>query len=134
MKSLFLNTAGDRIGAVDGLNLFFGALLGANLGTIDRLPIREYVTLIVFLAGTVMTLRMISTTERRVAMFIVLAFYALLLVGMVTLPSLHPRGMSADDVQRLVATLGVWILCVLGAELTPMRKQETPASTAPDPS
>jgi hypothetical protein len=126
MKSLFVSTEGGKIGAIDGLNLFFGALLGANLGTLDRMPIREYVTLIVLLAGTVMTLRMISTSERRVVMLAVLAVYALLLVGLVMLPNFQPQGMSAGDVQRLAATLGIWILCVLGAELTPVRK--APAS------
>ena len=45
MKSLFINTAGGKAGAVDGLNLFFGALLGANLGTLDRLRLFEYVKL-----------------------------------------------------------------------------------------
>ena len=101
MKSLFLSTEGGKAGAIDGLNLFFGALLGANLGTLDRLPIGEYIKLIVLLAGTVMALRMISTSERRVMMLVVLAVYSLLLVGMVVLPELQPRGMSADDVHRL---------------------------------
>ena len=126
MKSLFVSTEGGKVGAVDGLNLFFGALLGANLGTIDRLPIGEYVKLIVLLAGTVMALRMISTSERRIMMLVVLAFYALLLAGMVIVPDLQPKGMSADDVHRLVATLGVWVLFVLGAELSPVRKADAP--------
>jgi hypothetical protein len=127
MKSLFVNTEGGKVGAIDGLNLFFGALLGANLGTLDRLPIGEYVKLIVLLAGTVMALRMVSTSERRILMLVVLAVYALLLVGMVVLPKLQPKGMSADDVHRLVATLGVWVLFVLGAELSPVRRPQAPA-------
>jgi len=132
MKSLFVSTEGGKVGAIDGLNLFFGALLGANLGTLDRLPIGEYVKLIVLLAGTVMALRMISTSERRVMMLVVLAVYAMLLVGMVVLPELQPKGMSLDDVYRLVATLGVWVLFVLGAELSPVRKAEASAETKPD--
>lgn len=53
--------AETRAGAIDGLNLFFGALLGANLGTLDHIRLVEYVQLIVLLAGTVVTVRMVSS-------------------------------------------------------------------------
>ncbi|MEO7365139.1 MAG: hypothetical protein ABIW03_02350 [Sphingomicrobium sp.] len=76
------------------------------------------------LAGTVMALRMISTSERRIMMLVVLAMFALLLAGMVLLPTLQPKGMSADDVCRLVATLGVWVAFVLAAALSPVRKAD----------
>jgi hypothetical protein len=125
MRSLFVSTEGGRAGTIDGLNLFFGALLGANLGTLDHLPIWEYIRLIVLLAGTVIVLRMYSTSKRRIMMLVVLGAYAMFLTGMIVLPDLQPRGMSAEDVQRLAATLGVWVLFVIGADLSPMeRKQE----------
>ena len=56
---------GEKVGSVDGLNLFFGALLGANLGTMQSLPLLQYGKLVILLAGTVIVLRMISTSERR---------------------------------------------------------------------
>jgi len=126
MKSLFVSTEGGKAGAIDGLNLFFGALLGANLGTLEGLALSEYVKLVVLLAGTVMALRMVSTSERRSSMLVVLGVYALLLVGMVTLPALKPNGMSDDDLYRLVATLAIWVAFVLGAELSPVRSVERP--------
>ena len=122
MRSLFVSTAGGKVGAIDGLNLFFGALLGANLGTLDRVPLIEYVKLVVLLAGTVMALRMISTSERRTLMLAVVAVYALLLAGIAFVPSLQPRGMAVDDIQRITATLGIWVLFVLGAEMSPMER------------
>jgi predicted membrane channel-forming protein YqfA (hemolysin III family) len=125
MRSLFRNTAGGKAGAVDGLNLFFGALLGANLGTLDRLRLVDYIQLTVILAGTVMTVRMVSTSERRALMLAVLGVYVALLVALVLLPGFKPDNMAVDDLHRLVATLAVWVIFVLGIELSPVR--ETPA-------
>ena len=135
MKSLFVNTAGGKVGAADGLNLFFGALLGANLGTLDRLSLGDYVQLTILLAGTVMALRMFATSERRVYMVVVLGIYALMLGAIATVPKLKPEGMDEGDLHRLIATLAIWVTFVLAAELMPTRA-EAPAlaSTDEDPS
>ena len=79
----------------------------------------NYVQLVVLLAGSVMVLRMLSTSERRAPMFLTLAAYAILLASIVTLPALQPEGIAERDLHRIVATLGVWVLFVLGAELSP---------------
>lgn len=126
MKDLFRNTPGGKSGAIDGLNLFFGALLGANLGTIQGMSLFDYVKMIVLLAGTVMVLRMISTSERRTYMLVVLGVYVALISTMLLLPSLQPKGMAVGDLHRLVATLGVWVAFVLAAELSPMREPAPP--------
>ena len=120
MKDLFRSTSGGKAGAIDGLNLFFGALLGANLGTVQGMGLYDYVKLIVLLAATVMVLRMFSTSERRRYMLIVLVIYVLLIAGTLLLPSFQPRGMAQSDLHRLVATLGVWVAFILGAELSPV--------------
>jgi hypothetical protein len=126
MKSLFVNTPGGKAGALDGLNLFFGALLGANLGTLDPLALGEYVKLVILLAGTVVTLRMVSTSERRLYVLLVLAIYAMLLVALVTIPGMQPEGMATGDLHRLVATLAVWMVFVLLSEFSPMREEPPP--------
>jgi hypothetical protein len=126
MKSLFVSTPGGKAGALDGLNLFFGALLGANLGTLDPLALEEYVKLVILLAGTVVTLRMVSTSERRLYVLVVLAIYAALLVALVTIPGMRPEGMAAGDLHRLVATLAVWVLFVLMSEFSPVREAPAP--------
>jgi hypothetical protein len=123
---LMESTEGGKAGMIDGLNLFFGALLGANLGTLDRLPIAQYAKLIVLLAGTVMAVRMVSTSEQRGRMLAVLLVYAGLLACLVFVPSMQPKGMAPDDLHRFGATLGIWIGFVLLAELSPMRKAEAP--------
>lgn len=106
---------------MDGLNLFFGALLGANLGTLEGLKLVTYVQLATLLAGTVMALRIVSTTEQRGRALIVLGVYGLLLAALVKVPALAPRGMDPDDLNKLVATLGVWVGFVLILELVSAR-------------
>jgi predicted cobalt transporter CbtA len=130
MRSLFRNTAGGKAGAVDGLNLFFGALRGANRGTREQLRLVVDVQLAVLLAGTVMAVRMVSTSERRGLMLGVLGVYALLLVALVLLPGAKPDNMAVDDLHRLVATLAVWVVFILGIELSPIH--ELPAPPAGD--
>ena len=132
MRSWFRNTPGGKAGAIDGLNLFFGALLGANLGTIQGMRLPDYVQIVVLLAGSVMVLRMLSTSERRGQMLLLLAAYAVLLVSVVVVPELKPDGMAESDLHRLVATLGVWVLFVLGSELSPEEPARGPTDDRPD--
>lgn len=123
MRRFLENTERGKKGAIDGLNLFFGALLGANLGTLDGLKLVHYLQLATVLAGTVMALRMISTSERRGVVLVVLAIYAAVLLALVMAPGLKPEGMRVDDLNRLVATLAVWLVFVLVIELSPTRKE-----------
>jgi hypothetical protein len=124
---LFQSTPGGKAGAVDGLNLFFGALLGANLGTVDAIPLWEYFKLMILLAGTVMTIRMVSTSERRGYMLFMVVLYGVLLAAIWVVPDLQPEGMSPAAVQRLIVTLAAWIVFVVGSELTPVREHRPKA-------
>ena len=124
VRKLLQSTKGGKVGAIDGLNLFFGALLGANLGTMQAMPLGEYVKLVVLLAGLVMALRMVSTSERRGQMFATLGVYALLIGAILFVPALQPKGLAPGDLQRLAATLAVWVLFVLAAELSPVKEAE----------
>jgi hypothetical protein len=126
MKALLRNTEGGKAGTIDGLNLFFGALLGANLGTVDRMPLLSYLELILLLAGTVITLRMLSTSEKRRMMLATVGCYGLLLAGVVFLPKLQPKGLALDDLHRLMVTLAVWTLFVVVTELAPVHKDDPP--------
>lgn len=124
MKKFFRNTAGGKIGSIDGLNLFFGALLGANLGTMQSLPLYQYVKLIVVLAGAVMVLRMISTAEDRRHVLAVLALYVFVVGGMLFIPAFAPKGLPEADLHKLIATLAVWLACVLLVEFSPIKETD----------
>lgn len=128
----FRSTAGGKVGALDGLNLFFGALLGANLGTVQGMRLYDYTVLIVLLAGTVMVIRMLSTSERRTYMLINVAIYVAALGGIILIPSFQPKGIALADLYRLGATLAVWITFVVVTELLPVsEKREAPDTSAP---
>lgn len=125
MRTLFSNTEGGKIGGLDGLNLFFGALLGANLGTLENVPLFDYIKIVVFLAGTVITIRMISTTKERGTVLLLVAFYAALIGSMLIFPDAAPEGMSDRDLERLVATLGIWLSCALLIEFAPVKAEKS---------
>ena len=84
MKSIFTQTRREKAGTIDGINLFFGALLGANLGVADRLPALSYAQLMALLAGLVVTIRVVSVSERRVYAFGTLAAYVALMMVVLT--------------------------------------------------
>jgi alkylhydroperoxidase/carboxymuconolactone decarboxylase family protein YurZ len=132
MTSFWKYTRRDKIGGIDGLNLFFGALLGANLGTLDGLLLPDYINVIVVLAGTVMTIRMLTVSERRWMMLATLVLYGAVLYAVVTIPALKPKGLADADLHRLVATVVVWIVFVLATEFwpvaDPVTKESSPAS------
>jgi predicted membrane channel-forming protein YqfA (hemolysin III family) len=131
MKRLFRNTAGGKAGSLDGMNLFFGALLGANLGTLEGVALSDYVMMILVLAGTVMTIRIISTSNDRRHALRLLALYVALFAAIFLLPGQRPEGMAADDFNRLAATLAIWVGCVLLIEFSPVRDEQPPEADLP---
>jgi hypothetical protein len=120
MRRYLLLTGREKAGTIDGLNLFFGALLGANLGTLNSLTLRQYIYFILVLAGTVMALRMISTSERRGFAILFVAAYAILIAAMWLVPGLQPKGMPEADLHRTLATLAIWIGAVVLQEVVPV--------------
>lgn len=122
---LFRSTPGGKAGAIDGLNLFFGALLGANLGTMQTtMGLLDYCKLIFVLAATVMVIRMLSTSERRAYMLFQVVMYAVLVGFFLLSPMFQPAGMGTTDLHRLAATLAIWVAFVLVTEFTPTRKDQ----------
>ena len=141
MREYMVQTQRERRGGIDGVNLFFGALLGANLGTLDQMPMIDYLKLIILLAGTVVGLRMISTSERRLYALLTLGLYIILFGFVLFAPVLRPDGLPEPALTRLGATLAVWVGAVLLLEYWPVRKPavrpaepEAPEEAAAPPS
>lgn len=135
MSQYFKQTRREKQGAIDGIGLFFGALLGANLGTIGEMPLNGYFQLIVLLAFTVMVLRIISTSERRGYAFLTIGLYVLTVPAFLLLPGTRPEGLSDTALARLLMTLAVWVSAVLLMELwptlTPAERQAARAESPP---
>jgi hypothetical protein len=121
MWRFWTQTTREKQGMLDGINLFFGALIGANLGSLEGLSPKDYTTLVVILAGAVIALRVFSTSERRGYAYLTLAVY----FGFVALhlfgndQSIRSIGIANRD--RLALTLGVWLASIVLAELAPIR-------------
>ena len=133
MREYLRQTDRERMGSIDGVNFFFGALLGANLGTIEQLPLGECIKLIMILAGMVVTLRVVSTSERRGYALATLALYVFLVALILAVPALRPEGLSTDAAARLGATLAVWALLVLTLEYWPVKPEEVRPAEPPGP-
>ncbi|TFI57494.1 hypothetical protein E2493_14910 [Sphingomonas parva] len=131
MKSLLLQTKSEKAGTIDGLNLFFGALLGANLGTLGRMPLGDYVELVIFLSAAVVGLRLISTSDRRLLALATLALIGIALVLRLSSGD-YAEALSTGDLQRLEATLAIWVAFALLVEAAPTYTPVAPAQpTAP---
>ena len=122
VRKLFRTSPGDKAGSIDGLNLFFGALLGANLGTMQSLPMIDYTRLILILAGCVMALRMLSTSERRWKIWALVALCVAAVGGLLVIPTQKIKGVPAESLYRLTATLAIWLVCVILVEFSPGQK------------
>lgn len=121
-KRIWAQTGREKLGTIDGVNLFFGALLGANLGTLGTLPLRDYGMLIVLLAGMVVTIRLVSTSERRAYAFGLLGFYLALVAAILFVPGLQPKGLAEADLHRIAVTLAIWLGAVMIVEYSPTKE------------
>ena len=131
-KTAFVQTRREQRSSLDGVNLFFGALIGANFGSLSGVGRYEYSVLVVLLAGAVITLRVFATSERRGYAFMLLGVY---IVGVGHFLFFPPRGLdSLPDVdrQRLAVTLAIWLGATLLTYYTPVREAAQKPDQKPD--
>lgn len=119
MKSLFGHSVEEKKAVAAAVNLFFSVVLGANLGSINTLALNDYAVLLLLLAGAVMGIYTIAVTKRRRVAWSTAAVYALILGGMVLLPSLRPARME-EELLRIVVTLAVWLLLLVVVRFSPL--------------
>jgi hypothetical protein len=102
------------------LSLFFGALLGANLGTLRGLSVNEYLSLVMILAITLMIIQVITVARSRLyAIFVISLYVGLWIYGYAT-DAFRPAALAQEDFDKLAVTLAIWLLMVTVIELTPV--------------
>ena len=111
-KFFVSHTENERRSTLAGVNLFFGALLGAHLGTMSEVPIDKYIFLILLLSGAVMGIFLVASSVRKRVIWITVFAYAALFAGILYIPKIQPRGME-DEIQRIIAMLVIWLLLLL---------------------
>jgi hypothetical protein len=129
IKTLMTQTEREKIGTLDGINLFFGALLGANLGSLDGVSLLGYSLVVILLAGTVMALRIFCESERRAYAAFLLGIYVVT-VGLLLYRGTALRGLPTDDRWRLGITLAIWVMTVIMTVYFPMSAAQKEAAEA----
>ena len=108
-------SAGEYQANVDGLNLFFGAVLGVVMATTDRLATMDFAITLAATASLVVTLLYISSSRHRL-MYAVMATVLLLLLPRALGQLLHdPAGVPP----HLQPTLLVWLAFIILVEFAP---------------
>jgi hypothetical protein len=114
-------TRAEKRAAVNGSNLFFGALIGANLGGLQVLPIGDYLLIIITISLIVLYIHLAPVARKR---WSVIAHLALTVAGLWLL-LISPVGAGLFDADRppphLFATICFWLVSVAWLELRPVR-------------
>lgn len=112
-------TAEEKRAALNGISLFFGALIGANLGATADMILSDYVLVIAVICLIVLYLHLASVAQRR---WRSIAHLAALLSGLYVL-LIHPLGMLVFVGERppphMFATICLWLSSVAMIELRP---------------
>ena len=122
-------TRTEKRAAVNGLNLFFGALIGANLGALEQLAIRDYAMLISIICLIVLYIQLAPVARQRWTY----VGFLLLTVALLYAILLTPFGLRLfEDRPRpaphLFVTICIWLFSVAYIELRPLAKSEAPAA------
>ena len=131
MRNFFRMTESERRSQFQALNLFFGALLGANLGVLMDLPPGEYLRLVVMLAASVAVLQFAFASRRLIYAGLLVVAYA----GFITISIVDPsagEAAFAPYMLKIGTTMGVWLLALLVIRLTPVMAKQTSSRMKPE--
>jgi hypothetical protein len=117
-------TAAEKRAALNGVNLFFGALIGANLGALEQLALRDYLLLICIVAVIVLYIQLAPVARRRWSNLVHLAgalggLYVLLMTP-------YGAQLFADrprPTPHLFFTIALWLVSVATVEIRPVSEQ-----------
>lgn len=117
VAALWRMTTGEHRANVDGLNMFFGAVLGIVLSGTDALPAGAFALLLAISATAVLAILYVGASPNR------LAYAAVATVYVALLPMVIGRFVGTGAVPpHLQPTLAVWLLFVLVVEFAPREK------------
>ena len=132
-RMILSHTEGERRSTLAGVNLFFGALLGAHLGTMGEVPIGDYIFLIMLLAGAVTGIFTVASSTRTRVIWLTLLIYVLVFAAILFFPEMQPPNMESE-IQRIIAMLAVWLAAMVLLRLTPVLPDpDSPAGSGPLP-
>ena len=111
---------------LDGMNIFFGAVLGIVLGGTETMAPLKFAGLLAMSAGAVISVLYISSSRNRLAYAAVTALIVAMLPRM--LESVIGPGLVPDHLQP---TLAVWATMVVGVEFLPREAEPQESASSP---
>lgn len=118
----------ERTASENAASLFFGALIGANLGLIQDMPIRDYVLIVAILSMTVLYIQLITVGLRRLYYAINLAMVIALLWLVLMSPFADGIFTSGESPSaHLFWTIALWLATILTIHMRPVR-EDRPAA------
>ena len=125
-------TRAEKRASVNGLNLFFGALIGANLGSLEDLALPDYTVIITMVCITVLYIQLTPVALQRWVYVAILGVYVVVLYFLLVAPDgLYILKARSRAQPQLFVTICLWLLSVAYVELRPMAKTEPPAAPQP---
>jgi hypothetical protein len=118
LRGLITYTHDERRATLAGVNLFFSALLGANLGALSNIPLSDYFRLVLLLVGAVTAILTIAVSRRRVTVISTATALAVVLATISLVPGAGGARLG-DDLDRMAVTLAVWLVMLMLVRLTP---------------
>lgn len=119
-------TAAEKRAAVNGISLFFGALIGANLGTTEQMGLRDYALVIAVICLIVLYVHLTPVARKRGS---ALARLFALLAGLYVL-LIHDAGAAAFEGARpsphIFITMCFWLTSILVVEIRPVSRPAAP--------
>jgi hypothetical protein len=119
-------TNGEYRANIEGMNIFFGAVLGIVLGGTDAIPAFDFAFLLLTAAATVISILYISSSENRYTYIALTAFIIAFLPRIIE--SIIAPARAPDHLQP---TLAVWALMVTIVELLPRERPDAAQPPAP---
>ena len=126
MRKTWRMTAGEYRANLNGLNIFFGAVLGVVLAGTDSLGQIDFSIMLAMSAGLVISILLVSSSPYRIP-------YALLTAALIALLPFLLRNLlhaGAEFPRNLQPTLGVWLAMTLLVEFAP--REAAAAAAEPD--
>jgi hypothetical protein len=113
-------TAAEKRAALNGVSLFFGALIGANLGATEQMALRDYALIIAIMCLIVLYIHLASVTRKRWSNMA----HLLALLGGLYLLLIHEAGTLVFEGPRPTAhifvTICFWLASIFVVEVRPV--------------
>jgi len=120
LLGLDAQTVAEKRAALNGVSLFFGALIGANLGMTTGMPLRDYALIVAVVCTLILYLYIAPVARRRLSAVAILSA----LLGGLYLLLIHDIGAVAFDGARptphIFVTICFWVASTLVIELRPI--------------